>query len=402
MNITFKDIIGENGVFTDGDWVETKDQDPSGSVRLIQLADIGVNEFRDRSSRFLNLETAIRLRCTFLEQNDILVARMPDPIGRACLFPEIKQKCATVVDICIIRPDRSKIKPRWLVHQINGTNFHRQILEFVTGTTRQRISKGNLSKLKFDLPPLEEQKRIAGVLDAAEELRQKRQRSLKLLDELKQSIFVDMFLKSESSDWPVEDIENLSKKMRTGPFGSQLLHSEFVDQGVAVLGIDNAVNNEFLWSKRRYISFEKYDQLKRFTVEPDDVLITIMGTIGRCAVVPQNIPLAINTKHLCSITLDQKKMMPTYLHAAFLNHPEILRQLGMQSKGAVMPGLNMGIIKTLKHPIPPLEIQKKFTERVMVLNEQKATLLTSHEKLDELFTSLQHKAFAGELSGTAA
>ena len=317
-------------------------------------------------------------------------------VGRAAIN---SKPMAINQDLKALKP-KIKLETKFLLHLMLANALI--LISKATGATVQGIRLEHLKSLKVSIPPLEEQKRIAGILDAAEKLRQKRQHSLELLDELKQSIFVDMFLKSESSDWPVEDIENLSKKIRTGPFGSQLLHSEFVDQGVAVLGIDNAVNNEFLWSKRRYISFEKYDQLKRFTVEPDDVLITIMGTIGRCAVVPQNIPLAINTKHLCSITLDQKKMMPTYLHAAFLNHPEILRQLGMQSKGAVMPGLNMGIIKTLKHPIPPLEIQKKFTERVMVLNEQKATLLTSHEKLDELFTSLQHKAFAGELSGTAA
>ena len=337
-----------------------------------------------------------------VKAGDVLLSKIIPHIRRVWIVEPSKIKQIGSSEWITFRGDC--FDPNFLRHFLLSDHFHTQFMMTVAGVggSLVRARPEAVKKIKIHLPPLEEQKRIASILDAAEELRQKRQRSLELLDELKQSIFIDMFLKSESSDWPVEDIENISKKMRTGPFGSQLLHSEFVDQGVAVLGIDNAVKNEFLWSKRRYISFEKYDQLKRFTVEPDDVLITIMGTIGRCAVVPQNIPLAINTKHLCSITLDQKKMMPTYLHAAFLNHPEILRQLGMQSKGAVMPGLNMGIIKTLKHPIPPLEIQKKFTKRMMVLNEQKAILLTSHEKLDELFMSLQHKAFAGELSRDAA
>src|SRR5947209_1312461 len=80
-------LVGRNGLFSDGDWVESKDQDPSGRVRLIQLADVGDGVFRNRSSRFLTSEKARELGCTFLKQGDVLVARMPDPLGRACIFP---------------------------------------------------------------------------------------------------------------------------------------------------------------------------------------------------------------------------------------------------------------------------------------------------------------------------
>src|SRR5712672_282910 len=84
---TIEELIASNGVFIDGDWVETKDQDPNGSVRLIQLADIGDGNFRDRSARFLTGNKAQELSRTFLQQGDILVARMPEPLGRCCIFP---------------------------------------------------------------------------------------------------------------------------------------------------------------------------------------------------------------------------------------------------------------------------------------------------------------------------
>lgn len=264
------------------------------------------------------------------------------------------------------------------------------------------LNKAKLERLEIPLPPLDEQKRIAAVLDKADALRRQRQESLQLTEKLLQSVFIDMFVRNpDASDWRPRTVEWMAKDgkgtMRTGPFGSQLLHSEFVDRGVAVLGIDNAVKNRFEWGQQRFITPEKYQGLKRYKVFPGDLIITIMGTLGRCAIVPDDIPESINTKHLCCITLDHKKCLPEFLHAAFLNHPEVLRQLGVRTKGAVMPGLNMGIIKDLKFPMPPIELQKEFKRVVALCTTSRADLEDSQDAAESLFSSLQQRAFRGEL-----
>ena len=97
------DLLSKDGVFSDGDWVESKDQDPGGGVRLIQLADVGDGVYVNKSQRFLTPEKAIELGCTYLVSGDLLIARMPDPLGRACLFPGDPKRSVTVVDVCIIR-----------------------------------------------------------------------------------------------------------------------------------------------------------------------------------------------------------------------------------------------------------------------------------------------------------
>jgi Type I restriction modification DNA specificity domain len=163
--VALNELASDGGLFVDGDWVETKDQDPDGDVRLTQLADVGVGVFRDRSSRYMRSETAARLRCTYLETGDILIARMPDPIGRACRYPGAERPAVTAVDVAILRPARADVDADYVVHALNSPSFLDLVLRHVAGTTRQRISRGNLSRLPFPLPSLREQKTIVANVD---------------------------------------------------------------------------------------------------------------------------------------------------------------------------------------------------------------------------------------------
>lgn len=122
-----------------------------------------------------------------------------------------------------------------------------------------------------------------------------------------------------------------------------------------------------------------------------------MGTPGRCAVIPDNFPLAINTKHLCCITLDQDQCLPDYLKFCFLTHPSVLNQLKIWEHGAVMPGLNMDIIKNLVLPRPPIPLQEKFVKIVrkfeLLLDQQRE----AERQAEHLFQSLLHRAFEGNV-----
>jgi type I restriction enzyme S subunit len=108
---------------------------------------------------------ARRLNCSYLEAGDILVARMPDPLGRCCRFPGDSKPAVTVVDVCILRPNVTYFDPDFLVVAINCPRFRRLVSAQATGTTRSRISRSNLGVLPIPLPPLAEQKRIVAKVD---------------------------------------------------------------------------------------------------------------------------------------------------------------------------------------------------------------------------------------------
>jgi type I restriction enzyme S subunit len=279
------------------------------------------------------------------------------------------------------------------------------------GAVFASINKKQIENISLPLPEMDEQKRIVAILDdafagidAAIANTEKNLANARELFELCASEVI--FGDPEKRGWQRKHVFELALPekgaIRTGPFGSQLRHGEFVDSGVAVLGIDNAVNNRFMWGKKRYISEEKYQQLKRYTVRPGDVLITIMGTCGRCAIVPEDIPAAINTKHLCCISLDRGLCIPEFLHAYFLYHPVARRFLESRAKGSIMAGLNMGIIKDLPVWLPSLEEQKEIVERVGELGDETLRLRSVYEQkklaLLELKQSFLQKAFSGELA----
>ena len=125
---SLSELVTAGGLFSDGDWIESKDQDPEGENRLLQLADIGDGIFVDKSSRFVNNEKFKSLNCTELHEGDVLIARMPDPLGRACLMPLIGQRCLTVVDVAVFRSGSIDVSHNLLMHFINSPQV-RKIIE---------------------------------------------------------------------------------------------------------------------------------------------------------------------------------------------------------------------------------------------------------------------------------
>ncbi len=160
------ELVPREGLFKDGDWVESKDQNPNGNVRLIQLADIGDGFFVDKSSRFLTYDKASDLRCTFLEAGDLLIARMPDPLGRCCLFPlKGEDSYVTVVDVCVVRLIDRLVSHKYLMHLINSPVVRSSIEYYKTGSTRKRISRKNLAKVTLPIAPINEQRRIVAKIE---------------------------------------------------------------------------------------------------------------------------------------------------------------------------------------------------------------------------------------------
>nr|WP_254797430.1 restriction endonuclease subunit S [Pseudomonas aromaticivorans] len=385
-------MLSDADIFVDGDWIESKDQDPSGDVRLIQLADIGDGSYIDKSDRYLTSDTAKRLKCTFLKKGDILLARMPDPLGRACIFPGDTKKAVTVVDVCIIRVNEEKICARWLMYALNSSDVRNQIASFATGTTRSRVSRGNLGKVVIPVVPLERQRIIADILDKADAIRTKRREALALLDGLAQSIFFEMFgdLFTNSNGYPVSPLGKVCD-VRDGTHDSPA----YVSEGYPLVTSKNLKDGVIDLMGANYISeFDYNDINRRSKVDIGDILMPMIGTIGNPVMVKDEPNFAI--KNMALIKFKPSSPSAEFVFH-FLNGNCFDRLVANKNKGGTQKFLALGEIRGLPLPIPPADAQLEFSRRIKALTHARQKFMGAAQVLENLFASLQYRAFQGEL-----
>jgi type I restriction enzyme, S subunit len=397
---TLGSILASAEVFTDGDWVESKDQDPKGDVRLIQLADVGVGTFIDKSDRSVTSTTAQRLHCTFLKPGDVLVARMPDPIGRACLFPRLDQPCITVVDVCVIRPNPHEVDAAWLVHVLNAPASRHQVLAMASGTTRSRISRKNLEKIRIPLPSLPEQQRVADVLDRVEALRAKRRAAIARLDALTQSIFLDMFGDpiANPKGWPegrhLGDVADIVSGITKG----RKLNGAATRE-VPYLAVVNVQDRRL--DLRMVKTIEATEaEVERYRLLEGDLVLTEGGDpdkLGRGALWAEEIPECIHQNHIFRVRLVDADLTPVYLNWLVGSQRGKRYFLKSAKQTTGIATINQQQLRAFPLLIPPLSLQNEFAaamDRLAVLREQ---MKASLQSFDRCFASLQHRAFRGEL-----
>ncbi len=201
--------------------------------------------------------------------------------------------------------------------------------------------------------------------------------------------------------WCWATIEQLAsdqpRSIQSGPFGSNLLHSEFQKEGKLVVGIDNVQDGYFSKGSQNRISNAKFKELEKYAARPGDVLITVMATVGRTCVIPENIEPAIITKHIYRIAPNRRIVIPDFLHLAIWGGAFVREQIFGQVIGQTRPGLNGTIIRRLVIPIPTLQEQslivKAIDEKRSLLDKLIPEMEKVERRSERLRQSILKKAF---------
>ena len=182
--------------FIDGDWIESKDQSSEG-IRLLQTGNVGVNQFVDKAdkSKWISLDTFFRLKCEEVFPGDMLISRLPEPAGRACIVPDIGQRMITAVDCTIVRLNE-KSSAKYVVQYLSSMDYFNEVNDFLAGGTRQRISRSNLASFVVPTPPTRnEQEHVGKLLGNLDNLIDAQQRKVDKLAVVKKAMLEKMFPK---------------------------------------------------------------------------------------------------------------------------------------------------------------------------------------------------------------
>lgn len=384
-------------LIADGDWIESKDQANDG-IRLIQIGNIGIGKFLDKSSKskYISSETFNRLKCTEVFAGDILISRLPDPVGRACMVPANIGKAITAVDCTIIRLNDSCIS-NYFLNYTQSDRYYNELQTFLAGTTRTRISRKNLEKIEIPLPPLDEQRRIAATLDKVTDLISKRRQQLDKLDELVKARFVEMFgdladPKCQYTRCKLVDACVDSDDIKCGPFGTQLSKDEYQKGGVAVWEIPQ-INSGFKECPTHFLTAEKARQLNAYSLIPGDIAMSRKGNVGRCGLYPKTFEPGIIHSDVLRIRVDSNRVDPCFMMYQLHFSRAVERQIEMVSSGAIMAGINVTKLKHIYVHIPPVNLQRQFTSFVDQTENIKTTVSRSLEKLETLKKALMQEYF---------
>lgn len=384
-----------------------------------------------------NVEGTKHYAGTFTQQDivgerDLLIANTDvtsgDIIGVPALLPEELAAEQVLYSHHVTRLRiNGEVSVPFLYYLLCLPEYRSQMLRIARGTTVLMLDMPAIKRITIRAPKNKtEQNRIVEILSMLGKAIEKTETLIAKYQQIKAGLMHDLFTRGVTADgklrtpreqapelyqetpigwipkeWGCEPLEELlaavGNSLRSGPFGSALLKSELVENGIPFLGIDNIHTEHFEATFRRFVSQNKFLTLNRYAVRPRDVAITIMGTVGRCCVLPEDIGDALSSKHLWTITFDQSQVIPELVCWQLNYAPWVLSWFKRRAQGAVMDAIQSSTLKTLTLPVPPMPEQQEIFKKYASCNSKIESEQGNLRKLKMEKVGLMHDLLTGKV-----
>ncbi|MGO2182819.1 MAG: restriction endonuclease subunit S [Pseudoalteromonas nigrifaciens] len=305
-------------------------------------------------------------------EGSVSIAMYGATIGRLGMFG----REATTNQACCVMPPSKILFNKYLFYWLFATR--QEIINLSSGGGQPNVNQEKIASLKVSAPEYTLQIQIANFLDhetaKIDTLIEKQQQLIKLLKEKRQAVISHAVTKGLNPQAPMKDsgvewlgevpehwniapLKYLVNEKAAGPYGASLTKAMYTTSGVKVYGQQQVISNNFTIGDY-YISEDKYKEMTRYTVFSNDVLISVMGTVGKVSVVPEEAELGIINPRLVRYKFDSEKISPHFVQSLIMSQSYQSR-LSESSQGSTMEGLNMGILGDLPLVFPSVDEQEK-------------------------------------------
>jgi type I restriction enzyme S subunit len=381
--------------FDDGDWIEAKDQSTEG-VRLVQTGNVGVTDFIDKpdNKKWISEETFEQLHCEEIFPGDILISRLPEPAGRACIVPETGTRMITAVD-CTIARTSSENSPDFIVQCLSTPGYFNWVNTCLTGGTRQRISRSTLADYDVTVPStIAEQKAIGVYFNSLDQLVTLHQRKCDKLCDFKKALLCNMFPAAEA-DAPKVRFKGYTKPWKHWTLGE--LYTERKEAGnddlpILSVSIHSGVSADELDSAElgKAVRRSEDKSLYKHTYKGDLVFNMMRAWQGAIGVVPKE--GMVSPAYITAIPNDE--VFPEFMDYC-LRREEVINQINNLSYGVTdfRKRLYWDSFVRVQIMLPSVEEQKKITATLVQLDELIELQSAKVERLKNLKAACLEKMF---------
>ncbi|MGB7413183.1 MAG: restriction endonuclease subunit S, partial [Thermosynechococcaceae cyanobacterium] len=369
------------------------DRSQASKHECLVLPYVGLEHIEKNTGRFSNefkKEPEILLASKFkFSPSHVLYGKLRPYLNKVAM-PAFDGVCST--EILPILPNSKYLDRNYLWSILLSPEFVKWASDSVSGANLPRLNPTELAKYHIFLPPLEEQKRIARILEKCDRIRRTRRYTQQLSDTYLQSIFLEMFGDpiANSKMWRQKKLKDIASKFSDGPFGSNLKTEHYKNDGIRVIRLSNIGVGELLNSDKVYISKQHFNDLSKHECLPGDV---IAGTLGdpnlRAIILPFSIPYAINKADCVQIRAKSGEANAEYI-CWLLNMPQTLCLAQGMILGQTRDRISMGRLKELEIPVPSYFLQEKFADVLQKYDRIRTQQREATRQAEHLFQTTLH------------
>lgn len=359
-------------IFTDGDWIESKDQSEEG-IRLIQTGNIGEGYFKAKEGKekYISEQTFETLKCTEVFEGDILVSRLPEPVGRACIIPALDYRVITAVDCTICRTRKNVLNKKYLMYYMQSESYYNQLGNSVTGTTRKRISRKNLGQVLIKVPNKVKQEEVIKILDNVTGIIRHKKKELEELDILIKARFVEMFGDPVENPmgWDKKQLQQVVTDDCTISYGIVQTGDEQQD-GIPVFRPIDIVNRVPKLEELKRTTVEISNKYKKTLLKGRELLITVRANIADTCIVGEEFVGCNVGRGIVPLRTDESIIVLEFLKC-LLDNKHLNDNIRSKAKGITLIQLNMEDLREVELIIPPVNMQNEFVDFVTQVDKLK-------------------------------